>query len=1176
MLPRTSYFLWVVLLLTMTNTSGQQPELVIPVGHTENVVLVNYSPDGKTVVTASYDNTVKIWNARNGRLLYSLGAEKNWQNSMNYWARSVNFSPDSKRIVTAWDSTAQIWEVQSGRLLKTLKCEGALLTAGYSPDGSKIVTADEAYEVIIWNAKTGERLKHTQGYTPWVNDAHFSPNGKFVVATAKNNESLVKLLDAQSGKLIFNLKGHRDMSMVNIARFSPDNKYLVSASNDHTVIIWDLQSGKLVHRLESHTKEVINVNYSPDGNNIVTASADNTAKVWNAKTGELLFSLVGHSGEVGNALYSADGKNILTSSRGERTSIVWDAKTGKLLYTIGGPDNGLNIAIYSPDDKYILAGAINNTAQIFDAHSGRLLTTLQGHTKIATDASYSPDGKIMVTTSEDGTGKIWDVQTGRLINILKGHTAMVNNAVFSPDGKTIVTTSNDSTAKIWDVQSGNFLSTLKGHTDWLNMALFSPDGKTIVTTSNDNTPKLWNAKTGKLLSTIDGNNGLVSNGCFSKDGKIILSPSINSTANLWDVQTGKLLRSLQEDGEEYNIKIATFSPDDKKVFTAFMNGVIKIWDTESGKLLQQLKDHTDMVNTIIFSWDGEKMITASADKTIKIWNASTGQVIYTLEAFADFLSISSDNKKIASTSYFDHTLKIWDLVNGNLIKTIPYSGTMYAIDWKYKEIISHENSQVFVMNFETGKNLFSSIAIDENGFLTKTKNNFYESSPVAAQWLFWRKDNKLYDFDQWDLQYNRPDKVLEALGNKDTALIGAYRKAYLKRIRKMQVDTSMFRNDYHLPETEILNLKQIEGESKTATINLKVKCYDKDRSNTVKKLFVTVNGNPLYGTNGLSIKGGNVTNAEFNIPVSLSNGPNTIKVSCLNNRAAESLRQSVYINYEPALPVNPKTYYIGIGVSNYKDSTNNLRYADKDVKDIASSLQQKYPDAAITLLVNEKVTREAIKAVKQQLLQTKPDDKVIISFSGHGVIDKNYDFYFATYDIDFKNPFTRGLSYDEIEWLLDSIPSRNKLVLMDACHSGELDKEGNYNVDMNDHPADNNVKEVKGLKVTSKDSSGLGLKNTFEIMQGLFANIGRGNGATVISAAAGTEFAYEGNNWANGVFTYCTIQGLAQNKADIDKDGIVTVTELQEYVSEQVEKLTNGRQKPTSRQTNFDNNWQIW
>jgi len=187
--------------------------------------------------------------------------------------------------------------------------------------------------------------------------------------------------------------------------------------------------------------------------------------------------------------------------------------------------------------------------------------------------------------------------------------------------------------------------------------------------------------------------------------------------------------------------------------------------------------------------------------------------------------------------------------------------------------------------------------------------------------------------------------------------------------------------------------------------------------------------------------------------------------------------------------------------------------------------------------------------------------------------------------MDFSNPALRGISYEILEGLLDSIPARKKLFMMDACHSGEVDKEDlTEDSDSTQLLADgtrkNGVKtySYKGARVlTSENNTNkLGLQNSFELMQELFTNLNRGSGAMVISAAGGDSYALESNEWNNGVFTYAVINGLKNKAADKDNDGEITVSELRSYVIEQVQELTNGRQKPTSRQENVEFDFRVW
>ena len=185
-------------------------------------------------------------------------------------------------------------------------------------------------------------------------------------------------------------------------------------------------------------------------------------------------------------------------------------------------------------------------------------------------------------------------------------------------------------------------------------------------------------------------------------------------------------------------------------------------------------------------------------------------------------------------------------------------------------------------------------------------------------------------------------------------------------------------------------------------------------------------------------------------------------------------------------------------------------------------------------------------------------------------MSKDYDYFLSTYTVNFKNPAENGLPYDELENLLDSIPARKKLMLIDACHSGEVDKEEFQQVKINQQHLLQTTLYQKAAKLPNrKRTQKLGLKNSFELMQNLFVNVGKSTGATIISAAAGTEFALENGNLKNGVFTYCIMEAM-------DKYPTMKVSELKKIVGARVQELTNGMQKPTSRNEAIAVDWNVW
>jgi WD40 repeat protein len=504
-------------------------------------------------------------------------------------------------------------------------------------------------------------LRTLVGHSGWATGVSVSPDGR--QALSASEDGTLKLWDLETGRELRTLAGH-SVWVTGVA-MSADGRRAVSASVDQTLKVWNLATGRGLHTLAGHSDRVNGVALSGDGRRAVSASQDHTLKVWDVETGRQLVTLTGHSDAVNSVAISRDGRRAVSASE-DKTLKVWNLNTGRELHTLTGHAGAVSGVGVTPDGHRGVSASSDRTLKLWDLEAGRELRTLAGHDGAFHCVAVSPDGRWAVCGAGDQALKVWDLETGQEVRTLVGHSGWVIGVAVSADRRRAVSASSDRTLKVWDLETSRELSTLAGHVDAVHGVAVSGDGRRAVSASEDGTLKVWDLETGRILRTFSGPPSAARGVAVSADGRLAVSISAMCLLSVWDLKTGRELNAM---GYESAANCVAVSADGKRAVSASAAHALKVWELKTGRELRTLAGHSGAVKAVAMSADGSRAVSAADDKTLKVWDLETGRKLRTLTGHSDAVcgvAVSPDGMRAVSASD-DRTLKVWDLETGSVV-----------------------------------------------------------------------------------------------------------------------------------------------------------------------------------------------------------------------------------------------------------------------------------------------------------------------------------------------------------------------------------------------------------------------------------------------------------------------------------------------------------------------------
>ena len=1091
------------------------------------------------------------------------------------------------------DNKVIIWDMTSFMQMKLLVGHKASVNAiAMHPSENKFATASDDGTIKIWNFPEGNLLQEYK-FTKPVKAIDYSPDGKNIVC-ATDSITFINLQNNQRTRI--NIKARKTFSTV---KYSPNSAFVsFGGKNEYFVHVFELTYQNFVSKFRAQANSVTFSSnnlfvFSAGDNGVikrrsVNKSTDKKFTIWANNSWDTFFDIE----QTEDYFIGANRNNLI---------YIFENKTGKRINLLNGHTKQVNTISASSDGKYLASAGKDRKIIIWNLEKFTITKKIQGGANSITSMAFSNNGNFMFLTYNDGSNRIWNLANkGQMLtniapepnfiqkNFLLEYSSITSFQTINPSKIIVVNsmnkidrkteTINNSVQKpfIWNIQDMGKQTFIKNSKKDIYKKYFIADTNSIVevvfNATHLQTKSLWGndqildrqtvfsaevtiyAFSKKIKKKRIKTKKLHKKGSFTIDGDIYfveISPNGNFlidykdtdnglVCDLWNLQTTQkistvLLNNRYNDGG--------FSPSGKYFYMiSTADSLIKIYETAT----QHLIDVTRGLPPFSFNPNEEFCTYTDKHQNLYLRNFKTKTTIFKVKT-GHQTQISdikfNTNHNYIATSGYDGLVKFWDI--------------------------------------ETGENIVSLAAFDKTDFIYVDPNNYYYSTKGAIKYISFVLKNQLYTFDQFDIKFNRPDTVLARLDYTDSTEIQIYKKAYHKRLKKMGFSNFIFDENYNIPEVEITNSANIPISTDEKSLQVNISASDSIYA--LVNINIWVNSVPIFGAKGKDIRDLDQKTFDASYDIILSNGKNKVDITTTNSQGAESLKKSFSIICENDSPSD--LYIISIGVSEYKDSTYNLDYAAKDATDIITFLSSKnkqFDNIHTYKLVNEQATKTNILNMKTVLQNTTVDDQVIMFFAGHGTLDQQYNYYLTTHEFDIFDFYNTVLKYEDFINIVDSIPARKKIVFIDACHSGEVDTDNdNSNTGSNNNQNTTpNSTLTNGRSLWSQqfgDFPKFGkTQNSFELMKVLFADLRRGSGTTIISSAGGKEYAYESKKIQNGVFTYSLIYGLKSKKADLNNDGFIMLSEIQDYVMQSVSELTKGMQNPTNRRENLDYDFVIW
>ncbi|KAF9899339.1 hypothetical protein EC991_009083, partial [Linnemannia zychae] len=721
--------------------------------HQGPISKVLFSPNGTQIASSSFDKTVRVWSITGNCQRTYVGHLEG--------VTSIAYSPNDEHIVScSEDSAIRMWNSRSGSTGPIFRGHtDHVVSIAYSPDGKHFVTCGRDKKLRRWDCPAATKGAVIFGHT------NTASSGMFSYSTVKRHEgdSDKTLQPTQTQPCWAKTTVHVSFDKRTSSIVVSLSGSLVASASRESVYLKDKDPHAPTDQLTltGHSKNVTCIAFSPDGKHIASGSEDKTIRIFNVSSGKLACQLMGHKSAVSSVEFSSTGDRIVSCSRGGNVRL-WDSSNlvestedstaDRLLETLAyeGDRYPLVSVAISADSRWVAAGGNDTAVRVWDTRNptGTSPVTLRGNDAAVNCVTFSPDNVHLASGGSDGYVRIWDVEKNMEECVMKhggSDGGSVKCLTYSPSGRQIASGGDNKKVKIWDVSTGATDPTLEHedsviclrfskdetqlwagsvnkkvyvhtdiihhpdtadfvhHADTASTAEFSKDCEQVAWSLGGKDVQLWNTSSGVPEKMLKGHSDCVERLLFSRVQNIIATASRDGRIGLWDSQTGKILRWLEGTiGESAGImfspistQITTYSGNRLRLMNMSItesNALVIVG--EEGTLLREsqggsnINDQSDSqrapvqeptlivtersahnvssVTALMYSPDGKEIAVGTADEAFLRFDTESGSLLGKMVGHSSIItsiaySFSGD---MIVTGSEDKTLRVWRRKSG--------------------------------------------------------------------------------------------------------------------------------------------------------------------------------------------------------------------------------------------------------------------------------------------------------------------------------------------------------------------------------------------------------------------------------------------------------------------------------------------------------------------------------